>query len=103
MEKDRRPRLMSSRIDRLTWPGVGVFYLDAREREVVRVLLDAYFECDSPDVPERTLLRAIGGETSLAEVFAGNEAWGRLVVPGRDGTFRLAAPPDSVAAADRAH
>lgn len=81
-------------IGRLNWPGVGDFWLDRQQQEVVAVLMEAYFECDVPDVPDATLLRAIESkENHIAKVFRGTDAYGKLVVKGkRPGTSRLAAP-----------
>jgi hypothetical protein len=90
---------------RLTWPGVGDFYLSTTEQQrAVSLLFDAYVNSKNPDVREQTVLRQIGSKAKrLSEVFRDNDAWGRLVIPGRTaGTVRIAAvvTPEEMAARD---
>jgi hypothetical protein len=84
-------------VGRFTWPGVGDFWLTRQQQEVVAILLDAYFECASPDVQQRYLLRQVGSDaTQLATVFAESDAWGKLIVPGHVvGSYRLATPAET--------
>lgn len=92
-------------IGRLSWPGLGDFYLDRPQQQVVAMLLDAMVSGQTPDVPEAAILRAIGsGQSGLRELFVGTlaeGAWGTLIVPGREpGDVRLAAPRGEHADAD---
>jgi hypothetical protein len=80
---------------RFHWPGVGHFWLFGEQQKVVALLAEAYFDCRSPDVAQKTLLRAIGStHARLEQAFEDSDAWGTLVVPGRTaGTYRLAPLP----------
>ena len=46
-----------------------------------------------PEVGDRELLDASATEAArLVDVFRESEAWGKMIVPGRKGTHRLAGP-----------
>lgn len=77
---------------RISWPGLADYWLNDPQRRVVASLLDAYLNCQSPDVPESVLVANSGAKVShLREVFTRHAAWDALILPGRSaGTYRLA-------------
>jgi hypothetical protein len=100
-----RTRVIDGRDCALVEYGALRFWLDDAQRRVVAVLMEALCSA-SPDVDQRTLLRAAGvpGVRRLAEVFGGgaHPAWGTLVVPGRAAaTYRLPDPPEVTPAQER--
>lgn len=92
-----RMRIESGRdIHRVTWPGLGAYWLTGPQVAVVRELLQALLHSRSPEVDQHHLILASGLPVRrLAEVFAGSSAWVELVVPGAGaGRYRLAAAVD---------
>ncbi len=70
-------------VTRVSVPWVGDFLLTGPQREVVRLLVDAYLHSRSPEMAESTLLQMAGCRASkLAVVFRGSPAWGTLIVRG---------------------
>lgn len=93
-EPRRKRDAVNRDLQRLDW-GAGSYWLVGPQRRVVAVLLDAYLNSRTPDVPEPVLVDAAGGKArKLAEVFRDSAAWGALVVPGESpATYRLAELP----------
>ena len=83
----------------VSWPGLGDFALTEPQFAVVQSLLATMLGSRSPESDGAWLLRISGSDaSSLADVFAGSPAWGRLVVPGaKKGTYKLDLPevPDA--------
>jgi hypothetical protein len=81
---------------RVNWPGHGEAWLDGDQRAAVALLLDAYLEGATPDVPQRALIHAAGGKhKDVADIFAGTGAFGTMVVAGaKPGTYRLPELPE---------
>lgn len=99
------PRLEAGRdLDKVTWPGVGEFWLSRAQRAVVRILIESYLHSRSPEVPQQVLLQAAGRAGSryarLESLFRNSAAWGRLIVPGSAGTYRVPDLPEEAAPAE---
>lgn len=92
------PEVTSRRVHKVTWPGLGAYWLTDPQHRVVTVLAEALAESASPEVHQAALIAASGQQASrLATVFAGSSAWGTLIVPGsQPGCYRLAGLPDTI-------
>jgi len=85
----------SEAMRRVEAPWLGESFLLSRPQcAVVNVLMTRWISGEIPDVSEESLLRRSRANCeTLADLFAGNPAWGALVVPGlRPGTYRLGGP-----------
>lgn len=75
------------------WPGVGTYTLRPMQREVVRVLWEAWQD-GTHDVSQAVLLRASGSQCSkLVDVFRDSNAWNTLVVRAESGRGYYRLPP----------
>lgn len=71
------------------WPGLGDFAPTPKQALVVARLWRAREEGEGP-VGQRELLQAADSDCDrLVDLFKGSPSWGRLVVPLKDGTYRL--------------
>ena len=84
-------------VNRVSWPGLGDYWLTGPQLAVVRELASALLHSARPEVDEVHLLRVAGTKhRRLRDVFYRSPAWGELVLSAGAGQYRLFAPVASM-------